>query len=396
MRATRRLLDSARDLRDWMQLPRHVRDAHRRDRSGPGIDPGLDRTLEAATEWLCRAQDNSSTADGGVARHYSLLEGWGASYPETTGYIVPTLLAQAERLQDGRYADSAVRMLDWLVRIQLPCGGYQGGTVKDVPVVPVTFNTGQILMGLAAGTERSGEPYRTATMRAAAWLADSQAPDGAWRTNESPFALAGDKTYHTHTAWGLLEAARACQSARFADAALRNIRWALGKLHENGWFADCCLTDPLRPLTHTLGYALRGIIEGYRFSNDERLLAAAVRAADGLMSTQRDDGSVPGRIDSSMRGAVSWVCLTGNVQIAHCWLQLRELTGQHRYLDAGRAANEYVRRTVDVDGPPETAGAVRGSFPVSGEYGRYQYLNWAAKFFIDSNALEKDLCGATE
>ncbi len=33
-------------------------------------------------------------------------------------------------------------------------------------------------------------------------------------------------------------------------------------------------------------------------------------------------------------------------------------------------------------------GGIKGSFPVNGAYGRYQYLNWAAKFFMDSLMLE--------
>ena len=33
-------------------------------------------------------------------------------------------------------------------------------------------------------------------------------------------------------------------------------------------------------------------------------------------------------------------------------------------------------------------GGVRGAYPVNGEYGRYEYLNWAAKFCIDSQLME--------
>lgn len=391
MPVARKLLDNARNLRAWMGLPREVRDLSRRDRNEPGRDPGLERSVEAATEWLCRAQTCSKTADGGVARHYSLIDGWGASYPETTGYIVPTLFSAAERTANEEYLGCARKMLDWLLRIQMPCGGFQGGTVLDRPVVPVTFNTGQVLMGLADGSKRFGEPYHSATIRAADWLVGCQDADGAWRRNESPFALAGDKTYHTHTAWGLLEAASATRSEKFAEAGMRNIRWALGKLQDNGWFEDCCLTDPTQPLTHTLGYALRGIIEGYRFSQDERLLDAAIRSANGFLSAQRADGAIPGRLDRKLKGTVPWVCLTGNVQIAHCWLQLSQLTGERLYRDAAGAANQYVRRTIDVEGSPETTGAVRGSYPISGGYGTYQYLNWAAKFFVDANVLEKEL-----
>lgn len=391
MSVARHLIDNARNLRDWMQLPHPARQAGRRDRGEPGNDPGIDACVAATTDWLYRAQACSSSRDGGVARHFSVIDGWGPSYPETTGYIVPTMLAQGQRAKNDSYTESAVRMLDWLLAIQLPGGGFQGGTVTDLPVVPVTFNTGQILMGLAAGAAAYGESYTASMQKAAEWLVDCQDDDGSWRRNESPFALEGDKTYHTHTAWGLLQVASVSGSERFAEAALKNIHWAVDRMRPNGWFEHCCLTDPSRALTHTLGYALRGVIEGYRYSGDEALLEAAITSANGLLTTQRGDGALPGRIDGNLNGAVNWVCLTGNVQIAHCWLLLSEITGNRRFLEAGRAANQFVRRTVDVEGPDDTRGAIRGSYPISGEYGRFQYLNWAAKFFIDSNLLEKDL-----
>jgi hypothetical protein len=285
-------------------------------------------------------------------------------------------------------------MLDWLVAIQLPDGAFQGGTITDRPVAPTTFNTGQILMGLSAGSTEFGEPYTTAMHRAATWLAECQDPDGCWRKNQSPFARAGDKTYETHTAWGLLEATRASGDAGYAEAGLRNIHWALTKQNRNGWFSDCCLTDPQLPLTHTLGYALRGIIEGYLYSEDMSLLKAACLAADGLLGTMRPDGFIPGRLDRNWRGAVSWCCLTGSVQIAHCWLQLYRETAQTEYLDAARLVNQYVRRTIDLDGEPATRGAVRGSFPIYGMYGQHQYPNWAAKFFVDANLLEDSIIGS--
>ena len=42
-----------------------------------------------------------------------------------------------------------------------------------------------------------------------------------------------------------------------------------------------------------------------------------------------------------------------------------------------------------VDGPAETRGGIKGTFPVNGQYNAYQYPNWACKFFIDSNMLER-------
>ena len=84
-----------------------------------------------------------------------------------------------------------------------------------------------------------------------------------------------------------------------------------------------------------------------------------------------------------------YVCLTGQVQLAYCWLMLFELTGERSFLKGARKANAFVRKTVRTEGPPDIVGGVKGSFPVGGDYGRYQYLSWAAKFFIDSNLYEE-------
>lgn len=379
---------------DWARLPLAAKRVWLTDMKGvPKDDPGAERAINEAVQWLGRAQDHSVSADGGVARHYSLIKGWGTSYPETTGYIVPTLLAYAEWRGDEEARARARRMLDWLVAIQLPEGGFQGGRIDSKPVVPVTFNTGQILMGLAAGVAAFGEAYRPAMRAAADWLVESQDPDGCWRKHPTPFAEPGEKAYETHVAWGLIEAARIEPDRPYADKAMANIRWSLQWQQPNGWIDRCCLTDPARPLTHTLGYALRGIVEGFRLSEDPTLLAAARRTADGLMSALRNDGFLPGRLYRDWRGAVDWVCLTGTAQVAHSWLLLYEVTGETRYLDAGRRANAFVRRTISMDGPPEIRGGVKGSFPIQGQYGAFEYLNWAPKFFIDSQMLELRLCG---
>jgi len=381
---------AARSLIEYVRLPGAARAEMRRDANGLGPDdPGPEAAVAAHLEWLGLAQDESATADGGVARHFSLLDGWGASYPETTGYIVPTLLQCARQFGDDAAEARAARMLDWLMAIQLPNGAFQGGMVNETPVVPVTFNTGQILLGLAAGAEHFGTPALRESMgRAAEWLARTQDADGAWRSAPSPFAGRGDKTYDTHVAWGLLEAARVADEPRWADAARANIDWALTFQRDNGWFASCCLTDPARPLTHTVGYVLRGVLEGYRHGEDPEYLAAARRTADALLGARRDDGALPGRLDETWTAAVPWTCLTGNVQISAVWLELARITGERAYLDAARGANRMVRRTLRIDAPDGVAGGVKGSFPVDGAYGRFQFLNWAAKFAIDAYLAE--------
>jgi hypothetical protein len=113
----------------------------REKRNSGNTDFPIDRTISEALAWIGRAQDNSPSADGGVARHYCLITGWGASYPETTGYIVPTIIREAQALADTALLKRARIMLDWLVSIQMPGGGFRGGVTSDGPAVPVTFNT---------------------------------------------------------------------------------------------------------------------------------------------------------------------------------------------------------------------------------------------------------------
>ncbi len=386
------LLNKARKVRDDLALPVAAKAESRRDKRTALLrDPGIAATVAAALDWLGAAQDSSLSSDGGIARDYSLVSGWRASYPETSGYIVPTLLRGQPGISNAVPRERARAVLDWLVSIQLDGGGFQGGVIGQTPVVPVTFNTGQILIGLASGVSELGEDYRASMRGAADWLVQTQDDDGAWRKNPTPFAKAGEKAYETHVAWGLLEAARLEPSRGYAEAALRNIRWALTKQRDNGWFADCCLNDASRPLTHTIGYALRGVIEGYRFAKDESLLDAALLTAHGAMNALRTNGFLPGRLNEDWSGVVTWACLTGSVQIAHCWLLLHQITGDAKFLDAASRTNSYVRARVRTEGTPEMRGGVKGSFPVDGEYGQFEYLSWACKFFIDANILEQEL-----
>jgi hypothetical protein len=380
-------LKTVREFLKFYNIARAERD---RDLRGEVTgDRGMRRAIQAAISWLGRAQDSTPSKDGGVAHSYSVKRRrWLPSYPETTGYIIPTLLQCAEALQDPALSRRAKVMLDWLVSIQLPHGGFQGGTVATRPVVPVAFNTGQIVLGLASGAECFGPVYREAMVRAADWLVGGQDEDGAWRKFPSPFVALGDHTYDLHIAWALFEAARLEPSRGYEEAALKNVRWALQHQHSNGWFAHCCLDDSVNPLTHTLGYALRGLIEAFRSTTDRDVLDRASRTADGLLSALAPDGFLPGRLDRNWHGTTMWSCLTGTAQTACCWLLLYQLTNRPEYRDAAYRANAYLRRTMKYSGHPDMVGGIKGSYPISGSYLPYSYPNWACKFFIDANLLE--------
>ncbi len=357
-------------------------------------DPGPQAAINAGLEWLATAQDHSASQDGGVARHYSLIKGWATSYPETTGYTIPTWLEHAALRNDPALTARARRALDWLLSIQFPNGAFQGSTVGVTPVVPVTFDTGQILLGLAAAAKTFGETYLTAMEKTADWLTETLSPDGSWQVANPYLATqqTAPRTFETHVAWGLLEAARLRRDKPWGEAALKNIRWAMNQQLSNGWFPVCCLDDADRPLTHTLAYALRGVIEGYRFSRDPAMLDSALRTARALAKAIRNDGYLAGTYDCEWLPASTSSCLTGTVQCAICWLLLYKETKDPTFRNAALKANRYVRRTLNLGDPVETRGGVKGSFPAAGNYNPFLYLNWACKFMVDANTLELALC----
>ncbi|MGH7606409.1 MAG: hypothetical protein ACREME_03635 [Gemmatimonadales bacterium] len=357
---------------------------------GYRADPQHEPHLVAAIAWLVRAHD--ATPDGGIARGFSLAwhpgfgrRGWQPSYPETTGYIIPTLYAAAARLGRPDLAARAERVARWEIDIQLPTGAVRGG-VMGAPESPAVFNTGQVLLGWLAALEETGQGiFADAARRAACYLARTLDPDGHWRSDNSRFARADSTLYNARTAWALAEAGAQLEDGRFTDAAACNLRAVAELQAPNGWLPACCLTDPERPLLHTLAYAIRGLLEGGRVLGDTRLVRAAERAATALAATVRGDGWMSGRYRADWSAAVRWSCLTGEAQMANNWMRLAEITGDAKWLEPVPAVLLFLKRTQNRRSrEPGLRGGIKGAWPVGGGYGAYEVLSWATKFFADA------------
>src|ERR1017187_3321489 len=175
------------------------------------VEPTLHHVSTAVT-WMKRAQDSSDT--GGVAWGYRTRRafrsnvplGWMRPYPETTGYIIPTMLRYAAVSGDSDCIDRARRMTDWEVRIQLPDGGFQGGTFGAQPVESSTFVTGQVLFGLTAAYQLFGDDaYRLAAVRAGDYLLSCLDGSGRFVKGYCKFCVAGPKAYEARTGLALAE-----------------------------------------------------------------------------------------------------------------------------------------------------------------------------------------------
>ncbi len=362
----------------------------------PDGNMDLDLHIAEAAAWLVRAQDSGN--DRGVAYGARLGEGFLASYPETTGYIIPTFLHLAEYYGNPDYIQRAVEMGCWEASVQLNSGAVMAGRADVIDPQAAIFNTGQVLLGWSALLKlKPDERFRNAGIRAAEWLLSQQEADGNWLRGNSPLAKATATVYNVKAAWGLAEFGAVVERPQYITAALNNADYAMRLQLPNGWFENCCLSDPEFPLLHTIAYTMQGLIGIGRLTGQPDLILSAQRTADSLLGLMDEIGFIPGTIGRRFKGAVDWCCLTGSAQTSIVWAALYEITGNARYREGLQRVNRYLMARHDTSSPDLTVrGGITGSWPVWGEYGRYKVLNWATKFFLDALLLEKQLMAPAE
>lgn len=351
--------------------------------SGKSWDSGIHQ--REALSWLYRAHD--ANADGGVSHSYQLGKGWMRSYPETTGYIIPTLLNWHAVTGDDEARRRALEMADWELTVQFPEGAIPGLSTGE----PVVFDTGQVLFGwLAAYAETHDKKYLDAAARGGDWLLDVMDLDATWRRFGNP-GSSEPNLYNVRFAWALLELTRTTGDERYRSAVERFLNWVLAQEVGRGWFLYNCLTDNERPLLHTIAYTAQGMLETGVLLQDQRCLDAVLRTADELLALVQGDGRMPGRFDQNWHPAVEWCCLTGMAQMAIVWQRLHQIGGNEKYRDAARRVLGFVKGTQDLaTGNLGVRGGIKGSYPVNGGYCRYRLPNWAAKFYLDALFLEAD------
>lgn len=344
-----------------------------------------DRThLTAAIDWLCHAQDirQGNRDEGGVSAGWSFEDGWLPSYPETSGYIVETFIAAAAVLSRPELLDRAKRIIDWELSIQNEDGSFPGH-FGEPGSRPVIFNTGQIMHGLVAGATRLDRPEcLDAAVRAGHWMTRQQDDDGCWRRsvhNDTPH------TYNTRAAWALLRTGLLSDDSVLVESARKNLAWALTQQNEKGWYATNAFVPDVPPFTHTIAYAIRGILESGLLLEDEQLIDSAVKAAKALSDAQRHDGWLAGTYDENWSTGASYCCLTGVAQMSINWLRIHQARPSDWAPESAIKGIEYLKRNQRVFGKSDPAeGSIAGSAPIWGAYSRFEFPNWATKFYADA------------
>lgn len=329
--------------------------------------------LNAAVDWLLQAQRQPSE---GYAHSYSFLRGWLPPYPETTGYIIPTLLTAGRHLgRDAVTRVSADRALGWLNSIQRPDGSFAALSGQ-----PLVFDTGQILIGMNAGLKAGLSQYRRDVHeKAAHWLVSVQAEDGSFPRfayNNRPHA------YYSRVGAAMIVAGQLLQQKTVAEAGKRNLDWTADRLTANGFF-ELSSFDGGPAYLHTIVYVLEGLIDGYRYASVERWLQATLQCATALVAAAK--GSLPrSQYAPDWFVANSEYCVTGLAQWAGLCYRLAQDHRDAEFQQQAERAVEQLKRWQFMSDATELHGGLPGSVPFGGRYMRWSVPNWGVKFFVDA------------
>lgn len=354
--------------------------------------------LKGGMEWLARAQDR--TSDGGVSAMYDILRRrWDLSYPETTGYCIPTFLAYSEHTGEPVWRERAERMASFLTQCVLPNGGL-GEPVGLYAGHPRVFNTSQAMLGFIALYRKTGDSrYLEQAVAFGGFIVDTLDEDGKFLE----YTYQGNKSHKVRTAWVLLELWKETDDARWRDAASVIWKRVLHLARNNGWFANTSLLTPNRPWTHLLGYTL-GAFEEIRHlmpdAPDGERIDLILSATAEIVTRKYEDARERGMGFAGLRGtydwnwgsADSWACVTGTVQFGFFMRRIGVRLDKPAWVDASDWLVAETKRVqfMGQGEDPDLQGGLPGSDPLDGGYLPWRQPNWGVKFFADALLLSME------
>lgn|SRR5215469_5235304 len=343
-----------------------------------------DEALRLLILWIRNAQ----RPDGGIAAYYSLLNGYSASYPEVTGYLVPTLYDFACTTGDEKARVCGERATRWLQSLQMSSGAFPGGLHGDKAQFSV-FNTGQILQGLTRSyAETRNSQVLEAAVSAAEWLTHVQQEDGSWSGLGAYQNIA--HTYYIMVSWALAQLSESVEHDRYGMAAERNLDWVLAHAKPSGWIEGINLLGHPTYL-HFIAYVIQGLLECGMVRRRSDAIQAAANSAWVLLRKFETNKHLLGAYNADFKGGLKFTCLTGNAQMSCVWLRLFEVTKDLRYLNAALKVNEMLKELLPLGGGKGVLGGVSGSSPIWGAYQPMRYISWGGKFLADALILEQRL-----
>ena len=345
----------------------------------------LRQNLDKALDWLLASIENGK---GGSAAYYAPIIGWSKPYPETTGYLISTLIDASSHKDDLVYLEKAGYLKDWLLSIQNKNGSWSPGLHSESHEISSesVFNTAQIISGLTDYYLRKADArVLNGIVDGSDWLVAGVNSDGLWVKGNYKGEF--NPSYYSQVAWPLLQAYQITSNKSYKIAAVCCMDTLTERILENHAIMDCGFEAGAPAFTHTIAYTLRGFLETSRLLSDWPRYACKIFETLEILrqKTEISNGMLPGEYDTNWKSSKRYSCLTGNCQLAICFMIMYERDNDLRWFNAACKLIEFVATTQKITSHNGSLnGAIAGSFPVYGRYMRFRYPNWAVKYFADA------------
>lgn len=327
-----------------------------------------DYHIKLALNWFLNSQIN------GYKHSFHFAYGWQEEYPETTGYIIPTMLEGYKKLNEKKYYESAKKAINWLKSIQ-----NEDGSFNDLSGKSQVFDTGQILIGFNYVYENFKEfDIKENLIKAANFLVKVQEDNGSFvkyaYNNRS-------HTYYSRVGWALIKAGNLLNNQEFLNAGIKNINWIISNQLDNGFFKYASF-DENPAFLHTIVYILEGLIESYKLLGDNKILNAVLKNSDILLQLSKE-GILCSQYNEKFECVNNEKCLTGLAQWAGVCFDVYKITNKNEYLNEYNKNILFLKSHQIISDNKDLNGGISGSFPYKGIYMKYSIPNWAVKFFVD-------------
>ena len=342
----------------------------------------LQKGTASALNWLLRSininKGNGSSAYFSRFRHP--LRAWAPAYPETTGYVIETLINYHKFRNDERLWNAAISCADWLLDIQFENGAFTSLYVSTKK--PSIFNTAQILFGLRAiYLETKDEKYLIGLRKALQWLENQLTTEGEWESGN--YVEEYVPSYYTRVIWPMLlvyELIKKAPPEKIILAFEKLKQRVLPNFAIDSWGF---LPNKSAP-THTIAYTLRGFWECGIILNDEKAQTITKLGINKLIETIKTPAKIAGSYTTAWQGDYSYQCVTGNAQLSIIASLLFAKTGDLAYQNFAITLLGLVQEQQLSISLPNWRGSFPGSAPWWGNYMRFKFPNWAVKFYLDA------------
>ena len=317
----------------------------------------------------------------GSAAFYDLLSGWSGPYPETTGYLLPTLW----NVGMEKEAHSCAQ---WLLSLQQEDGSFPGGVGKEKHRPPLVFDTGMILLGLIKMLRYTNDQkYREAIEKCSVWLLAQMGEDGVFSAHT--YVKFYSPSYHTRVLWALLE-----MKQMLTDKAFQTLKQSFSAYQAKIQAKHAVLHWGFRPneaaLTHTIAYTYRGLLESEQLLDEEgHVLRVVEKVLKKLYQLKIEKGKLASSFDLEWNGSYGFRCLVGEVQLACLAFRVYQINHQIFFRVIAEQFLAAVTKAI-WKWPSFAKGGISGAQPIWGAYQRFRWINWGAKFYLDACVLREE------